>query len=386
MNSIWKLVVRPISRIIKFCLKILFVCVKEILLFFIPSDLIALSILRDFERFILAIPSKIKSVFSSFLNFLHSNTSKEWIKEFKTGSNRALVIVVSLCLINIIIFAYYANSYLKHSQTLIEIPVYLHYPHPHLLSIHSQKLLISTETIQSVISSSPEVQYFYPYAYIPLDSLASKPKPGEFYDVLISLDLPESSTNRQLGMFMVNVSLLSENLSMIKNEERPFLLSYKSSLFRYLKLFLLFPFYLFGFLTERQVILQTIMENFQDIILNPLKIILITISTHQIEVYKVNIYFSLKPRGLDNFTINWPISSTFIFIAMLGTIFALICLIIFLVAAFFTLDIVDKNLIRSETNNQTAFQPNTEVTVPTLVTPVRYTVNSASNTEPGLLD
>lgn len=84
------------------------------------------------------------------------------------------------------------------------------------------------------------------------------------YSVSVSLDMPESEVNRQLGMFMVNISFISSSGQVISSSGRHLMLRYHSQLVRYMStLFYWLPLVL-GFSEERQVLGSEICGSYID--------------------------------------------------------------------------------------------------------------------------
>jgi hypothetical protein len=75
---------------------------------------------------------------------------------------------------------------------------------------------------------------------------------GQEYEVFVELDVPETEQNHNIGIFMINTTLVDSSSSREYNSVRPSMLHYKSYLLRILwTLFYSFPL-LLGFTEEKQ--------------------------------------------------------------------------------------------------------------------------------------
>lgn len=92
---------------------------------------------------------------------------------------------------------------------------------------------------------------------------------GQQYMLTLSLEMPESEVNRNLGMFMTCAQLLSGGQQLVRSACRSTMLRYRSASVRHLGLYFNWPFLLTGYSDEKQWIHVPIMEDFLDDPLHP---------------------------------------------------------------------------------------------------------------------
>ncbi len=87
---------------------------------------------------------------------------------------------------------------------------------------------------------------------------------GQPYKIVLEIEMPESPSNQNLGMFMVCTKLKNREQELVAKSCRSAMLQYKSSLLHAITTFILSPFLLSGSSEEKQRILIELFSNFQE--------------------------------------------------------------------------------------------------------------------------
>ncbi|XP_065833312.1 seipin-like [Oscarella lobularis] len=220
-------------------------------------------------------------------------------------------IVLRLFIISILGFIYFWAS------VLLYFVFYWYYIPPvyHVQPTHFQFTSECSHSLRPVCS--------FPRAEVSLRNVLLS---GEMYSASVSLDLPDSHLNRNIGMFMVNLTLYSESQEILLATGRHFLLKYQSTLIRLMsKIVYAFPLIL-GFTEEKQTLSAKILESYIDDAHNPAAFAAITITSRNLEVYRGTVRFEAHFSGLRYLMYYWPITTAvymignMVFLMLLGTI------------------------------------------------------------------
>lgn len=130
---------------------------------------------------------------------------------------------------------------------------------------------------------------------------------GQKYDIIIDLELPQSPVNQKQGVFMVELSLYSENGEVTATTSKPVMLKYRSSLLRIFDTLVFAPFFLLGYRDESQYLSVPLMTNFVDHPNKPVVGAYIEVQARQVEIYSANFLIRAQFSGLRYLMYYWPI-------------------------------------------------------------------------------
>lgn len=155
----------------------------------------------------------------------------------------------------------------------------------------------------------------YPFAEFYLSDGKRLLSPGHFYTITVELDLPESPENSQIGMFMVNLTLYSYTGGQIAASIKPTILRYKSSLLQiFSTVFYSLPLVL-GLTEEKQKQSIVMFDDYQEPFTEGSIYARVTILSHKIQLYNVELTFDAIFSGLAYYLYYWPISMTAIIVS-----------------------------------------------------------------------
>ena len=77
---------------------------------------------------------------------------------------------------------------------------------------------------------------------------------GQPYNIILDLEIPESETNRNVGMFMVHLKLSGKDGRLITSSRRSAMLRYKSQVLHFLSTMFFSPLLLTGPMEEKQTL------------------------------------------------------------------------------------------------------------------------------------
>ncbi|XP_041353059.1 seipin-like [Gigantopelta aegis] len=129
---------------------------------------------------------------------------------------------------------------------------------------------------------------------------------GQPYRIFLELDMPESQTNRNLGMFMIVVKLYDKTGRISQESSRTTLLHYRSWLLRTLQTIVLLPLYLANLVEQSQLINVEVFPKFFDDLNFPSVGALIDVQNRKIEIYSAKLKLFADFVGLRYFMFYWP--------------------------------------------------------------------------------
>jgi seipin len=153
--------------------------------------------------------------------------------------------------------------------------------------------------------------------------------PGQRYDYVISLKVPESDWNYSLGNFMVSCSLTSVNGTssvIVAKGSRPGLLQHKTWIIRWLSSLYRAPLLAVGLYAEAQKLVIPCLEAVLEHAEWPSSVLNIELSNPDLRTYESSVKIHAHFTGLRYFMYHWPLST-----ALLGisSLMFWICLSIF---------------------------------------------------------
>mmetsp|Transcript_11186 Transcript_11186/g.15450 ORF Transcript_11186/g.15450 Transcript_11186/m.15450 type:complete len:399 (+) Transcript_11186:58-1254(+) len=151
--------------------------------------------------------------------------------------------------------------------------------------------------------------------------------PGQQYDVVLELDLPESEVNKQIGMFMVNIDCLLMDRSQVKSG-RGLMLRYKSPLFQTISTIAHTVPLLFGFSEEHQIIQTSLFDEFSPN--HPVKNVTLQLSSPYVQIYSAKLSFQVILGGIRYLVYRWFLSSFIVGTSMLYCLYAFMAVVLIL--------------------------------------------------------
>ncbi|CAG0914701.1 unnamed protein product [Notodromas monacha] len=151
----------------------------------------------------------------------------------------------------------------------------------------------------------------YPSAYVELtrrfsDQLLAR---GQPYRVVLSLDVPESHVNQNLGMFMVHISMLNKAGEAVVKSDRSAMLRYRSGLLRAIYTFCYAPMLVTGSWEEKQTVDIELVPNFNENAHDPTVAAYIELQTRFIEIYSASLHIHAHFHGLRFLMYHYPVLS-----------------------------------------------------------------------------
>ncbi|KAM6923432.1 seipin-like [Xenentodon cancila] len=159
---------------------------------------------------------------------------------------------------------------------------------------------------------------------------------GQVYRISLQLEMPDSPTNQELGMFMVKTtcftqdggqsaaSARSANQLLKASSSRFGMLRYRSDLLKTLGTLLFLPAFLSGAAEQKQVLEVELFSEYMDDPYAPSVTAVIEILSSKIQIYSSHLYIHAHFTGLRYLMFNYPIlsalvgvSSNFLFLSFL---------------------------------------------------------------------
>ncbi|OQR73800.1 seipin-like [Tropilaelaps mercedesae] len=135
---------------------------------------------------------------------------------------------------------------------------------------------------------------------------------GTDYRIELNLELPESETNFDVGMFMASVEMQTRNGRVLKAAQRSGVLVYRSSLLKFLNTMLTLPSLLLGEGKEKQLVRLTMFDSFVDLPRNDLDfaaVAYIELHTTDIQIYSARLRIYADFGGLRYLMYQWPLTT-----------------------------------------------------------------------------
>ncbi|KAJ1963192.1 hypothetical protein IWQ62_003294 [Dispira parvispora] len=227
---------------------------------------------------------------------VHLADLKRWLVH---GCLAVLALLAMGC---VAILAYAALYYVYIPPLSHEFPVYLQYPVVHY---HSPPSVLP--------AWNPAV------AYVALDSLdngGSVLHSGQVYQVTLTLTVPRSPANRQLGNFMVGLDLRNAANATVGQAIRPVLLKYESTLMRTVSSMLWMIPLALGWVDEAHTIPVALFDSISFTRYDMATHALLTLNDPRVQTYLVTLRFDAKFSGLRYWMYYWSLTSAVIFVLL----------------------------------------------------------------------
>ncbi|XP_019963357.2 seipin-like isoform X1 [Paralichthys olivaceus] len=159
---------------------------------------------------------------------------------------------------------------------------------------------------------------------------------GQAYQISLTLEMPESPTNQELGMFMIRTTCFSQEGGQVASSARSAkqllsasstrfsMLRYRSELLRTLGTLLFFPAFLTGATEQKQVLEVELFSDYTDDPYAPSVTAVIEILSTKVQIYSSELYVHAHFNGIRYLLFYFPVisalvgvSSNFIFLSIL---------------------------------------------------------------------
>ncbi|KAK2838661.1 hypothetical protein Q7C36_013475 [Tachysurus vachellii] len=133
--------------------------------------------------------------------------------------------------------------------------------------------------------------------------------PGQLYKITLDLEMPESPTNIELGMFLVKMSCYSHDGQTVDASLHTTMLHYRSYLLQTLETLMLLPLMLMGVIEQKQHVLVELYSAYVDSSYNPAIGAVIEIHSQQVQIYKAQLYIHAHFSGIRYVLYHFPFAS-----------------------------------------------------------------------------
>eukprot|EP00741_Cyanophora_paradoxa_P006960 tig00001065_g6733.t1 len=121
---------------------------------------------------------------------------------------------------------------------------------------------------------------------------------GQMIDAVVELELPETPENREAGLFMVELELLSGDNETLARASRPCMLRYRSPLHALMRTLAFSTLLLSGLLDEAQRLRVHFEEGFLERPEAPLRAVAVRLSDERVQLYSAGLTLVTRMRGL----------------------------------------------------------------------------------------
>ncbi|XP_045174791.2 seipin-like isoform X2 [Mercenaria mercenaria] len=152
-------------------------------------------------------------------------------------------------------------------------------------------------------------------------------KVGQSYRIVLDLDVPESDSNRFIGMFMIEMRLYNRHGEFVQTSARATSVQYKSDLLRILETFAFSPMFLFGYMHQKQFLHVELFPDFMDNAYNPSVGLTVEVQSKKVEIYTAVLKIFAQFSGIRYFLYYWPVTSAIIGISWNFSVLSFIALL-----------------------------------------------------------
>ncbi|XP_040028551.1 seipin isoform X2 [Gasterosteus aculeatus] len=135
---------------------------------------------------------------------------------------------------------------------------------------------------------------------------------GQPYEMSLQLEMPDSPTNQELGMFMIRTTCFSRGGRRVASSARSGVLRYRSDLLRYLGTLLFLPAFLTGVAEQKQVLQVELFSDFTDDPYFPSMTAVIEILSSKVQIYSSQLLIHAHFTGMRYLLFNFPLLSTMV--------------------------------------------------------------------------
>ncbi|XP_042349289.1 seipin-like isoform X2 [Plectropomus leopardus] len=147
---------------------------------------------------------------------------------------------------------------------------------------------------------------------------------GQAYQMSLQLEMPDSPTNQDLGMFMIKTTCFSRDGGQVASSSRSTMLRYRSDLLRYLGTLLFLPAFLTGVTEQKQVLEVELFSDYMDDPYTPSVTAVIEILSTKVQIYSSELHIHAYFTGVRYLLFNFPlisalvgVSTNFVFLSLL---------------------------------------------------------------------
>uniref|UniRef100_A0A3B5KWG4 Seipin n=1 Tax=Xiphophorus couchianus TaxID=32473 RepID=A0A3B5KWG4_9TELE len=138
---------------------------------------------------------------------------------------------------------------------------------------------------------------------------------GQVYRMYLQLEMPDSPTNHEVGMFMIKTTCFSQDGGQVASSARTGMLRYRSDLLNTLGTLLLLPAFLSGAAEQKQVVQVELFSEFTDDPYAPSVMAAIEILSSKVQIYSSHLFVHAHFTGLRYLLFYYPVLSALIGVA-----------------------------------------------------------------------
>ncbi|XP_029368698.1 seipin-like isoform X2 [Echeneis naucrates] len=135
---------------------------------------------------------------------------------------------------------------------------------------------------------------------------------GQAYQISLQLEMPESPTNQELGMFMIKTTCFSRDGGRIVSSARSSMLRYRSDLLRTLGTLLFFPAFVSGAIEQKQILEVDLFPDYTDDPYSPSVTAVIEILSNKVQIYSSQLFVHAHFTGIRYLLFYFPVSSALV--------------------------------------------------------------------------
>ena len=135
---------------------------------------------------------------------------------------------------------------------------------------------------------------------------------GQPYKVFVNIEMPESTQNRDLGMFLVCAEMRDQAQNLRGHSCRSTMLRYKSDLLTRITTWVLSPLFIVGLREEKQTVQVELFSDYLDEKANPVTNVFVEIQSAAVQFYDITLQITAQFSGLRYFMFHWPVLSAVI--------------------------------------------------------------------------
>lgn len=149
---------------------------------------------------------------------------------------------------------------------------------------------------------------------------------GQPYRIILELELPESPTNQDLGMFLVTIACYTRGGRTISTASRSVMLHYRSGLLRTLDTLVFSSLLLSGFVEQKQILEVELYSDYKENSYVPTTGVVLEIHSRRIQMYGAHLRIHAHFTGLRYLLYNFPMTCASVGIASNFTFLSVIVL------------------------------------------------------------
>ncbi|KAK7143627.1 hypothetical protein R3I93_014709 [Phoxinus phoxinus] len=153
---------------------------------------------------------------------------------------------------------------------------------------------------------------------------------GQAYRISLELEMPESSVNEQIGMFMVKMSCYTTDGTVVHSVVRSTMLHYRSNLLRTMSTLVFSPLLLTGVSEQKQLIEVELFPDFKSDLYQPAIGAVIEIQSRRVQIYSAQLRIHAYFTGIRYLLYNFPVMSAIVGVASNFTFLSVIVLFSYL--------------------------------------------------------